>query len=192
MFFDPKFIPIEKIKMTENANVDTATTPKNWQRDVFALANNEANMSGELPINELKRLAADLTRTEGALNYTVSGRVNERKSMFMSLQVTGELFMVCQRCLEELQVEVDIDNELQLVVTEAELDSEEDELNAIIAGDVSPEKIVGSKTFDILDLLEDEIILNFPQAVVHDVCPTVLPTSAGEKPSPFAVLAKLK
>lgn len=170
----------------------TTPTPKNWQRDVFALANNAATMSGELPISELNRLASDLTRTTGALNYTLTGNTTDKKQMLMHVAVSGELYMVCQRCLEELQVSVDIDNELHIVASEADLDSEEDELSAIIAGDTSAEKIVGSKAFDVLGLLEDEIILSFPQAVVHDVCPTELPTSAGEKPSPFAVLAKLQ
>ena len=76
--------------------------------------------------------------------------------------------------------------------SEAELESEEDEFNAIIAGSDTPEKSVGSTDFDILDLLEDEVILSLPLTLVHDVCPTQLPTSSGQKASVFDILAKLK
>ena len=161
-------------------------------RDVFALANNTATLSGNLPIADLTRMRPELTQTTGTLHYTVSGHLNEKKHPLLHLQITGELHMVCQRCLEEVMQTIDIDNTLHLVASEADLDSEEDELNAIIAGDESPEKIVGSTSFDLLNLLEDEVILSLPQAVTHDVCEKTLPTAAGEKPSPFAALAKLK
>jgi uncharacterized protein len=162
------------------------------QRDVFAMAQNATHSTGVLPVSALKRMHADLTQTTGALQYTVTGSTNHKRHPLLHIQVTGELHMICQRCLEEVIQAIDIDNTLHLVLSESELDSEEDELNAVLAGDDSPEKIVGSVTFDLLNLLEDEIILSLPIAVTHETCEETLPTSAGDKPSPFAVLAKLK
>ena len=176
---------IESTKMTTE-------NPAPLLRDVFALATNAATLSGDLPIADLTRMRPELTQTTGALHYTVSGQLNEKKHPLLHVQITGELNMVCQRCLEEVTQTIDIDNTLHLVANEADLDSEEDEINAILAGDESPEKIVGSTSFDLLNLLEDEVILSLPQAVTHDICEKTLPTTAGEKPSPFAVLAKLK
>lgn len=170
----------------------TETTPNKWLRDVFAVAANAATLSGELPIAELKRLHPDLTKTDGALKYSVTGSINDKKHPLLHLQVTGELKMICQRCLEEMTQPVDIDNTLHMVASEAELDTEEDELNALLEGDTSPEKIVVSTSYDILNLLEDEIILGLPLSVTHEQCEKSLPMSAGEKLSPFSVLAKLK
>jgi uncharacterized metal-binding protein YceD (DUF177 family) len=79
-----------------------------------------------------------------------------------------------------------------MVHSEADLDSDEDELNAILAGSDAPEKMVGSDMFDIFNLIEDEVILSIPVANTHDVCDEKLPTSSGQKASAFDVLAKLK
>lgn len=156
--------------------------------DVFNLAKTAAERTGQLPIAQLTRMQSDLIDTQGALTYRVSG---EPPSL-LHIEVQGALNMTCQRCLEPLNQPIDVNNTLHLVASEAELDSEEDELNAIIAGIDAPEKIVGATDFDILALLEDEIILSLPISVVHDVCPTQLPTSSGQKASVFDVLAKLK
>ena len=160
--------------------------------DVFNLAKTGGEFKGELPVDQLTRLRGDLTDTTGALVYRVSGETNTQKHPLLHIEIQGELQMTCQRCLEALQHTVNVDNTLHLVASEADLDSEEDELNAIIAGSDAPEKIVGSTDFDILDLLEDEVILSLPLTLVHDVCPTQLPTSSGQKASVFDILAKLK
>ena len=110
----------------------------------------------------------------------------------MHIRITGTLMMRCQRCLEEMAYAVDVDNSLELVHTEAELDDEEEELNAIAAGTAGIEKIVGSKTFDTFTLMEDEIILSLPIVIAHEQCDKTLPMSAGEKASPFDALRTLK
>lgn len=167
-------------------------TDKNWQRDVFALATNAGELVGSLPIVGLTRLHGDLTDTTGELSYRVQGKIDARKHSMLHIEITGSLTMVCQRCLESVVQAVDVSNVLQLVASDAELDSEEAELEAILAGDTSPEKIVGSKEFELHDLLEDEVILGLPMVVAHAVCDEVLPTESGQKTSPFDALAQLK
>jgi uncharacterized protein len=163
-----------------------------WTIDVFALCKEHASKQGELPINLLTRLASDLTRHDGALHYELSGELDEKKHSIMHIRITGTLMMRCQRCLEEMAYAVDVDNSLELVHTEAELDDEEEELNAIAAGTAGIEKIVGSKTFDTFALMEDEIILSLPIVIAHEQCDKTLPMSAGEKASPFDALRTLK
>ena len=163
-----------------------------WTIDVFALCKEHASKQGELPINLLTRLASDLTRHDGALHYELSGELDEKKHPIMHIRITGTLMMRCQRCFEEMAYAVDVDNSLELVHTEAELDDEEEELNAIAAGTAGIEKIVGSKTFDTFTLMEDEIILSLPIVIAHEQCDKTLPMSAGEKASPFDALRTLK
>jgi len=53
--------------------------------------------------------------------------------------------------------------------------------------------IVGSRTMNAFDLIEDEALLALPQVPKHDVCPdsALLDELKSEKPSPFASLKNL-
>jgi uncharacterized protein len=87
----------------------------------------------------------------------------------------------------------------ELVVRESDLDQGDLEDNDIDA----PEKIMGSPTFNLLDLVEDEMILEVPYVPRHDTCPESVGGAETEaqaadsaeevqRPSPFAVLGQLK
>ena len=167
-------------------------TPTNLTQDIFNLAKTASTIKGELPIAQLTRLHPELTNTTGSVRFKFTGETNAHKHALLHVQCDGMLAMTCQRCLEPLSYTVAVDNTLHIVASEDELDSEEDELNAIAAGNHAPEKIVGAVQFDFLSLLEDEIILSLPFSTVHDNCPSQLPTSSGQKTSAFDVLAQLK
>jgi uncharacterized protein len=70
-------------------------------------------------------------------------------------------------------------------------DEHADEIEEVLA-DESIDVIVGSRSCDIRDLIEDEALLALPQVPKHDVCPDnqLLDVLRNEKPSPFAVLKK--
>ena len=170
----------------------TAQTVTPWQIDVFALCKEQAQKSGELPIALLTRLSSDLSHHDGALQYSLSGQIDAEKRSLLNIRINGTLVMRCQRCAEDMQYAVNVDNTLQLVHSEDELDNEEDEINAIIEGTADVEKIVGSKTFDTLNLMEDEIILSLPIVIAHEHCEKTLPMSAGEKTSTFDALRGFK
>jgi uncharacterized protein len=161
-------------------------------QDVFSLARNGVQLTGQISVASLTRLHGDLSDHTGVLTYLVVGRVGDKGNLFMDITIDGAMNMVCQRCLEPVNQLVVVGNTLQLVELEEELDNEEEELAAILAGDNSPEKIVGTREFNIFDLLEDEVILSLPMSVTHDVCDKQLPMSVGETASPFDALLKLK
>jgi uncharacterized protein len=54
--------------------------------------------------------------------------------------------------------------------------------------------IVGTRSMNLMDLIEDEALLALPQAPKHDVCPdtALLDTVRSEKKSPFDALKALK
>ena len=160
--------------------------------DIFALCKEHARIQGELPLAQLTRLQDDLTQTNGTLSHSVTGAQDPEKRLFLHLTISGILPMNCQRCAEDLAHEISVNNTLELVHTEAELDDEEEELNAIMSGNAGVEKIVGSQNFDLMALLEEEIILSLPIVVAHEVCSETLPTAIGEKVSPFDALLALK
>ena len=94
---------------------------------------------------------------------------------------------------------VDRQTVFELVVRESDLDQgdlEDTDLDA-------PEKIMGSPTFNLLELVEDEMILEVPYVPRHEICPeplgeveTVVKAADSaadvQRPSPFAVLGQLK
>jgi uncharacterized protein len=78
------------------------------------------------------------------------------------------------------------DSVITLFISEEKMDAaveDDDELDAILA---EPE-------FDVLALIEDEIIMGLPLSPLHDDCGNALLDRAkADKPNPFALLATLK
>jgi len=88
-------------------------------------------------------------------------------------------------------MDYDIDSSTMLV-----LGKDDEDADAIeqVLDDESIDVIVGSRTCDIRELLEDEALLALPQSPKHDVCPDtgLLDQLKTDKVSPFAALKGLK
>lgn len=111
------------------------------------------------------------------------------------LHLTAEvaLPMVCQRCLGTVDMPVHFEREFRFVATE-ELAEAEDE-------DSEEDVLVFSRDFNVLELVEDELLMALPVVPKHAVCPGAVKLQAAdpdfadevaEKPNPFAVLERLK
>ena len=100
----------------------------------------------------------------------------------LALTVRTSLPLVCQRCFAPMPLLLDLHFEYAVChdAPEALLEDEEVEW-------INPEEGTALE-----DLLEDELLMALPIAVKHEQVCTELQQSAGEKPNPFAVLAKLK
>jgi uncharacterized protein len=139
----------------------------------------------------------------------VRGETGRQGEPMLHLHVQAGPVLICQRCMEPFVHPVDARVSLHLVKTEAELDDGLDDAAQDMSGDDdaagiedAPEKVLGSRHFDLLAQVEDELILNIPYVPRHETCPGApLKTSAGKpageadaekRPSPFAVLEKLK
>ena len=113
--------------------------------------------------------------------------------IWLHLQATASLPLTCQRCMGLVQTPVAVDQWYRFVATEeiamAEDDQSEEDL------------LVMAPQFDLLAVLEDELLMALPLVPMHDQYPVApvfdvgnsdLGVAAAEKPNPFAVLAKLK
>ncbi|WP_200329440.1 YceD family protein [Thiocystis violacea] len=126
------------------------------------------------------------------------GRDLERRALLTGWVRSG-LWLVCQRCLGEVRIDVDASLALVLLKTEASASDLQPELESLVVGD---------QPLRVLDLIEDELLLAIPAIPRHDdgQCQT-LPgvvreesagsveaeaTAAAERPNPFAVLGALK
>jgi uncharacterized protein len=102
--------------------------------------------------------------------------------------------LICQRCLEPMVASLQVDRWFRFVADEetaARLDESSDD-----------DVLVMDRTFDVLSLVEDELLLDWPSVPRHLDCqapqPSVLPEpqadDAERRPDPraFAELARLR
>ena len=116
--------------------------------------------------------------------------------IWLHLTASTVVPLACQRCMGVVDVVLTVDQWYRFVATEdiamAEDDQSEEDL------------LVMEPHFDLLALLEDELLMAIPLVPMHEQCPVTPGFSAVEdaqsevepaenkKPNPFAVLAKLK
>lgn len=157
--------------------------------DAFEFYKQDGHREGVTPVAEMRRLAADCANDSGELSWSVEGGQTRQGYPSLTLSVAGPVQLVCQRCLQPFTY--DIDSSTMLVLGKD--DAEADEIEEIL-DDESIDVIVGSRSCDIRDLLEDEALLALPQSPKHDVCPDtkLLDSVKSEKVSPFAALKHLK
>jgi uncharacterized protein len=158
--------------------------------DAFEFCRANGRREGVTPVAEMKRLAADCTDTSGEIAWSLEGSLSKPHGFpQIVLSVAGPVQLQCQRCLAPFEYKIDSSTVLML----GKDDAEADEIEQII-DDESIDVIVGSRTCDIRDLIEDEALLALPQAPKHEVCPDTAALDAlkADKPSPFDVLKGLK
>jgi uncharacterized protein len=168
--------------------------------DVAAFARAEGVLEGELPAADLPRLAASALpaddgvavppvrwRAEGSLRPVTGGE----PEFWLRLEAEGSVRLQCQRCLQPVAEPLAVDRRFRFVRGEdeaARLDEElEDDVLAL------------ERSFDVVELLEDELLLALPLVPRHETCPQPLPMAAqpveparDERPHPFAALQALR
>lgn len=168
--------------------------------DVAALAHDGASLAGEWPVASLERLA-DSAAPEApvggwpALSWALHGEVRQAKTsraqIWLHLTASAQVALTCQRCLQPVHEDVDIDRWIRFVDTEAEA--------AALDADSEDDVLALPRHLDARELIEDEMLLALPLVPRHDVCPEPLAhveeeaqPETEERPNPFAKLAALK
>lgn len=169
--------------------------------DLFAFIRAGEPASGTVNLTDMPRLLAEQAADAPAdantqFRWKMQGEVREeatagqsaRQRLFVDLEVDGAVWLQCQRCLKAYEQPLPVRTRLEVMRSEAEAD-------AAPLDDDEADVIVGSRSFDLITQIEDELLLALPVSPRHAVCPDeVLPeeAEAEKKPSPFAVLANLK
>lgn len=158
--------------------------------DAFEFCRLKESRAGEIAVADLPRLADESVDGSGLLSWSLRGGDDRRGHPQLVLSVSGSIQLMCQRCLTPFAFGISSESVLIL----AQDESGADELEALLA-DESVEVIVGSRTFNIVELIEDDALLTIPLSPKHEICPgqsvSEAPRDAG-KVSPFAVLKNLK
>ena len=153
--------------------------------DAFAFARDSRVLEGTLAIAELGRLQDLLAGTDGMLAWRLDGFPGERGEPLLRLTVAGRLALACQRCLEAVAFDLDIDSLLEIVPAGTELSQDELE-------DDTRDFLPVERELDVAELVEDEILLALPVAPRHEKCGLPGAAGAGERINPFAALAGLR
>ena len=153
--------------------------------DLFELSRNREEAAGDLSIAAMSRV--DTPERSGVLHWQARGAATPSGAAAFHLDVDGTITLICQRCLEPMAISIAIHSRFRIV-------ADESAAMAIDATDDDYDAMVGSESFDLDALIEDEVILALPLAPRHAQCPgsvdTLPPTE--RKLSPFAMLASLK
>jgi uncharacterized protein len=165
--------------------------------DVARAAADGAVLSGRCPVSALERLADGTVLADDDSAVAWTARFERRPvrggepEVWLALQAGARVWRECQRCLQPVALELAVDRSLRFVADEATaaaLDAES-EVDVLAMG----------RRFDLLELVEDELLLALPLVPMHDTCPVPLgppepAADAGpEAPArPFAALAALK
>lgn len=157
--------------------------------DNIAYAKKNERLSGELLFVQCPRLAEMLKDAAGHqqnhIQYTLQGKTDVTGRHFLHLSIVCQLMTQCQRCLEDMPLQFQLDYDY-LIVDNVN-DTEGTELDSDDAVDLQ----AASKTMDVVQLIEDEVLIAMPIAPTHEGNCGALKTQSGEKPNPFAVLKGL-
>jgi uncharacterized protein len=179
--------------------------------DVAGLAQANGYLKGQDLLQKYERLRqesdgleADLTNQEsifwqvdGELVETASEHGKIKPQVWLHMTAQAHLPQTCQRCLGEVTTLLDVERSYRFVADEATAEAEDDACEEDL--------LAISREFNLLGLIEDELLMALPQVPLHDVCPVMPKMSVSDadfegdaeavgagKPNPFAVLASLK
>jgi uncharacterized protein len=159
--------------------------------NVAAFAANNESHTGDERLAQFGRLMEESQGLGGEtlVAYSLQGSLQSdaagKDEPWLHLAASATLSMVCQRCLGPVDVPVAFGRDFRFVATEELAEVEDEE----------------SKSFNLLDLMEDELLMAMPPVPKHEICPKPVKLQAtdaafeetpSEKPNPFAVLQQLK
>jgi uncharacterized protein len=160
---------------TSNLNPDSLN-PRDL--DIFEFARSAREAAGAVRLSQLPRMLnevpadapdRDTMFTWQAAGFTqseLSDDGTEGAQPYLRLAVHGGAWLTCQRCLAPYEQAFDADAVFRIVQTEEEADE-------VPLDDDEVEVIVGSRQFDLVDLIEEELLLSLPLVPKHDVCPAI-------------------
>ncbi len=181
--------------------VELSSDPKVLSRIDFC-APQSYQGAGFLEISALPRVAEDASSVEPGdgfqweLKTHFANSPGSEPQQILELAVKGRIHLVCQSCLQDCGLDLAQQSRFVIVATEEEADTFPME-------DDQQEPLVASQHFDLLGLIEDEILLSIPLIPKHPegACQPHTSSFGGvgeasdvsEKPqNPFNILKNMK
>lgn len=115
------------------------------------------------------------------ISYTLKGDSNKFHLPSLDLHVDATLPVLCQRCLQVMQLDLSVDYTYVVAKTEPEQ----------FEGDEEMDWLEASREMNVNELVEDELLMAIPLGPLHKEACKKLIKEGVEKPNPFAVLKDL-
>jgi len=177
--------------------MSTGTLPHSL--DVRKAAQRGLRIAAQLAPAELPRLLAALAGEEGTISASLVCSRDEQQHAVLDVEVSAELTVRCQRCLQTFLTEVHSRSRLAAVLT--------DEQARALPSDLEP--LLAVEPVDLRDVVEDELVLAMPMfsyhvdaACIDGLGAPATSAQAAEAPAqeaavkqqnnPFGVLAQLR
>jgi uncharacterized protein len=167
--------------------------------DVRRFAEEGGEMDASEHLRSFRRLVAETQDADLERNVRWRARGELRNArhhqpqVWVHLDAEATMPLVCQRCLAPVDVPVEVHRSFRFVADEATAAAEDDE--------AEEDLLALSHSFDLVELVEDELLMELPVAPRHEVCPQPVKMSvadadfeaaAAERENPFALLGRLK
>ena len=162
------------------------------QIDVRRFADSGRHLQGELALVQFQRLSKLVEPSQKSCSFPLRldfFRQDDGQRVIKG-HIEGSVSMICQRCLEPVEVNLSSDISLGVVASDAEAELLPEELDPLVL----------DESIELYELLEDELLLAMPIVPVHKHCD--IPGNIGsklpenkelpERENPFAILASLK
>ena len=143
----------------------------------------QQTLAGEIDALKCERLAETLAPSDkGApISFKLTSIARQLRNPSLHLHIEAKLPVICQRCLDEMLVNINLD--FDYIICNA-LPTEIDENDDTDWLEAAPE-------MNLQELIEDELLLAMPISPMHDHDCSKQSMQSGEKPNPFAVLKGL-
>jgi uncharacterized protein len=151
-------------------------------------------LKGQLPVASLKRLCESLLDEQGTVIANLLFEVDTERRPRIVGNVSADVSVVCQRCLQPMKLHVEDRIDLVLVTTDAQSKALPDRFDPWICGE--------DEQLSPADIIEEQLILAMPIVTMHERCVDVNKAqdlaiqnqieSESARKNPFAALAGLK
>ena len=160
--------------------------------DAFEFCRQSQAREETVAVAELSRVAEDCADDSGQVHWSLQGGMHVNGYPQWKLEVKATLQLMCQRCLTPFAYQLNSHTTLILARDDEKADEMEVELD-----DESLDVIVASRAFNILEMIEDEVLLAMPLAPRHQQCtdgvvPELASDESDEAELPFSGLKGLK
>ncbi|WII95583.1 YceD family protein [Moraxella haemolytica] len=154
--------------------------------------------SGEVAVASFERLSTHVNLTNQTRQHkNLTVQVNLQKTLgilWLTFDVVGELIVSCQRCLEDMNIDIINQYRLAILSHESQIEQVKD-AEYVLVDEINGEGV--RKMLPIQDLLEDELLLVLPLSPRHSECemPIEMVDANDDDEmadNPFAALAALK
>ena len=147
-------------------------------------AKRQAKISSEIDTSTCERLndfIEDDAQLKKQIHYILIGNNAKFHLPSLALEINASLPVICQRCLQNMQLDLSLAYEYVIADAEPGAFDNDDEIDWLET----------AREMNVNELVEDELLMAMPLGPMHDyACKPPLQEEV-EKPNPFAVMQKL-